>query len=135
MNKKTILDFYTQATFISTVWNPDDRKAPKVRLTLMKEFPNILNKRTCATINKQIADLDLRRRWIQAKLNDQPLPLIHPAVERHILKELQAGGMLPLDQQPIVEPRRLGEVTEPSANVSKNILSSPNFQQPQITYP
>jgi hypothetical protein len=78
-------DLFVQACWISSVWNPGNKRAERVR----RQAQLHLDPRWCVRASNQISDLDLRYRWLEAKRNGTPLPRVTSAVRRHLEREFE----------------------------------------------
>ena len=83
--KKQYEDLFVKSSWIYHVWDRGNRRAKK----LLDWARQHLDAQWCVRASHQIRDLDLRKRWMKAKLEGTGLPRIVPAVRRHFEKEFQ----------------------------------------------
>lgn len=77
-------DLFTQACWMYNVWGEGNEQA----LAAMDFARGHIPSQLCVRIDRQICDLKLRRRWIEAYQSGESLPRVCPPVRRHYEKEV-----------------------------------------------
>ena len=82
-------NLFARAAFIFETWDQGNPRAAYLMAATRKR----LDPRTCVRISQQVNDLSLRKRWLEAKQNGDPLPRVHSAVAAHLSRHLSGGSV------------------------------------------
>jgi hypothetical protein len=83
ITKKQWEDFFVKTAWIMEVWDKSNKTARRYNKIAMRN----LDIRWCVRAKHQVADLDLRKRFLNAKYDGTKTPRLVPAVRRHIEAE------------------------------------------------
>ena len=76
-------DLFVKTAWVAEVWNKNNRRAKRYNKIAMKN----LDARWCVRAKHQVTDIELRKRFFNAKYDGTTLPKLVPAVRRHFEKE------------------------------------------------
>jgi len=76
-------DLFVKTAWITEVWDKSNRHAKRYNKIAMKHLYALW----CVRAKHQVSDIDLRKRFFNAKYDGTTLPKIVPAVRRHFEKE------------------------------------------------
>lgn len=110
MKKAQLQDLYADACFRSNIENTNMDKIKAV----MEVCQICLGPHECFRIRRESENIKLRNRYIEARLNNDPLPRISPIIRRHIEKELSKTykQFYNGSDEPIVIPKPVCETDE-----------------------
>ena len=82
-------DLFVKACWIYEVWDVGNKRAQRYKEAAQQH----LDPQWCVRTSHQVTDLELRKRWLEARREGSPLPRVTSAVRRHF--ESEFAGSFP----------------------------------------